>query len=387
MEKREFDIFEFVRILLQNRWFIIIFVGVVSIAAVVYSLLTPQIWESRATFYVVGDQASALPFDIAGLSGLSSELMGFESSQNAINAVSAMQSRTFSEDVIRRFNLIDYYKISDPDTLKAMDIALKQLRENTVGVFHNVETGLVKVSVETKDKKLSRDIAEYYLERLDVYNREQKLTRGRMNREFLEERVLETRSEIDSLILAVRDFQNKYNAIDLEVQTRALIDSYAEVVAARMQADIELELARENYSEDSPVVRELRNRRDALSKQIREMESGGNALQPRYMVNISKLPDLGSRFAQLQLNLEIQSKVFEYLYPQYEAARLEEMKDMPTLDILDTPREAGMRLRPKRAVICIIAFILAFIVAVIIVLIKNMLQNNKDRLQEIKKSL
>ncbi|MGC9362555.1 MAG: Wzz/FepE/Etk N-terminal domain-containing protein, partial [Candidatus Syntrophosphaera sp.] len=164
MEKREFDIFEFVRILLQNRWFIIIFVGVVSVAAVVYSLLTPQIWESRATFYVVGDQASALPFDIAGLSGLSSELMGFESSQNAINAVSAMQSRTFSEDVIRRFNLIERYKISESDTLKAMDIALKRLREKTVGVSHSAETGLVKVSVETKDKKLSRDIAEYYLE-------------------------------------------------------------------------------------------------------------------------------------------------------------------------------------------------------------------------------
>jgi capsule polysaccharide export protein KpsE/RkpR len=387
MEKREFDIFEFVRILLQNRWFIIIFVGVVSVAAVVYSLLTPQIWESRTTFYVVGDQAGALPFDIAGLSGLSSELMGFESSQSAINAVSAMQSRTFSEDVIRHFNLIDYFEISEADTLKAMDIALKRLWENTVSIFHSTETGLVKVSVETKDKELSRDIAEYYLERLDIYNREQKLTRGRMNRQFLEERVEDTRSEIDSLILAVRDFQEKNNALDLEVQTEALIDSYAEVVAARMQTDIELELARGNYSEDSPVVSELKNRSDALSRQIREMESGGGSLQPRYMVNISKLPDLASRFAQLQLNLEIQSKVYEYLYPQYEAARLEEMKDMPTLDILDTPREAGMRLRPKRAVICVIAFILAFIVAVIIVLIKNMLQNNKDRLQEIKKSL
>ena len=64
MDKREFDFFELLRILLKNRKFIIIFVAVVSVAAVVYSLLTPQIWESSASFYVVGDQSTGLPFDI-----------------------------------------------------------------------------------------------------------------------------------------------------------------------------------------------------------------------------------------------------------------------------------------------------------------------------------
>lgn len=87
------------------------------------------------------------------------------------------------------------------------------------------------------------------------------------------------------------------------------------------------------------------------------------------------------------MNLEIQSKVFEFLYPQFEAARLEELRDMPTLDILDTPREAGMRVRPKRAMLCLIAFALALVAAVIIALIKNAFELNKDRFREIKKEL
>lgn len=387
MDKKEFDFFELLGIVLKNRKFIIIFVAVVSLGAVIYSLITPQIWESSASFYVVGDQASALPINIEGLSGLTSQLLGSDNAQNAINSVSAMRSRRFSEDVIRHFRLIRYYEITENDSLMAMDKALKRLRQKTVNIDYSTDTGLVNVSVATKQKKLSRDIVDYYLQNLEIYNRDQKLTKGKMNREFLEGRVRATEAEIDSLLYAVNDFQTKHNAIDIETQTESLISSYSDVIATKMQTDIELELARKNYAPDSPVVAELKARSDALGRQIRELEAGGGGLKPRYLIDIASLPDLGTQFAQLKMNLEIQSKVFEFLYPQFEAARLEELRDMPTLDILDTPREAGMRVRPKRAMLCAIAFALALVAAVIIALIKNAFGQNKERLREIKKEL
>lgn len=387
MDKKEFDFFELLRIVIKNRRFIIIFVAVVSVGAVIYSLLTPQIWESSASFYVVGDQASALPFNTEGLSGPTSKLLGSDNAQNAINSVSAMRSRGFSEDVIRRFHLIEYYKITEKDSLKAMDLALKKLRKKTMSIDYSTDTGLVSVSAETKRKNLSRDMVDYYLQKLEIYNKEQKLTKGKMNREFLEGRVRETEAEIDSLLYAVKDFQTRHNAIDIETQTASLISSYSDVIAAKMQTDIELELARKNYAPDSPIVAELKSRSDALGRQIRDLEAGSGALKPRYLIDIDSLPNLGTQFAQLKMNLEIQLKVFEFLYPQFEAARLEELRDMPTLDILDTPREAGMRVRPKRAMLCLIAFTLALVAAVVLTLIKNVFDQNKERLQEIKKEL
>jgi len=387
MEKREFDFFELIRLIIRNRKFIIIFVAVVSVAAVIYSLVTPQIWRSTATFYVIGDQTSSFPFNIEGLSGLTAGLMGTTNSQNAINAVIAMNSRQFSEKVIRHFNLIDYYKITTKDSLKAMDSALKMLHTKTMKIGSDPETGLVTVSADTKDKKLSRDIVNYYLQQLDIYNREEKITRGKMNREFLEARVNETRAEIDSLLLALKDFQQRHNAVDIEAQTSSLIKSYSDIIATKMSTDIELELARKNYAENSPIVLELKDRSEALAKQIKQLEAGKEPLKPRYLIDIGSLPDLATQYAQLKMNLEIKTKVYEFLYPQYEAAKLEELKDLPTLDILDTPREAGLRVRPKRAVMCIIAFALAVVASIIIVLIKNALELNKERWQEIKKEL
>jgi len=386
MEHREFDILELIRILLQNRRFIIVFVTVVGIAAVIYSLVTPKIWESQASFYIVGQQSSSLPFDLPGLGGLASQFLDSDNTQNSVNAVSALKSRRFSEDVIQHFKLIDYYKISDKDPLVEMDLALIKLKK-TARFKLSQETGLIGIAVATKSKKLSMEMVEYYIRKLDEYNREQKLTRGKMNREFLEQRVTDTRAAVDSLLLAVKTFQQSNRAIDIESQTSALISSYSDVIASKMKVDIELELARQNYAESSPVVLELKTRSEALVKQIRDLESSSNKLKPQYLINISSLPDIGSQYAQLKMNLEIQSKVFEFLYPQYEAARLEELRDMPSIDILDSPREAGMRLKPKRAMICLIAAALAFVMAVIIVLIKTVIHNNKDRIRELRNSL
>lgn len=383
MEKREFDIFELIKILLRHRWFIIIFVGIVSVAAVIYSLVTPKIWKSEATFYIVGDDNASLPINLPGLGSLASTIMKQDKLQGSISAVSALRSRRFSEDVIRKFDLIRYFKISDRDSLLRMDVALKKLKK-AVKVSLSEKAGLISISVETKDKKLSMDMINYYLAKLEDYNRDQKLTKGKRERIFLEERVKETRAVLDSLIAADKEFRSSSNAIDIEEQAAVLIKSYAELVATKMAADIELEMARESLSESSPVVQELKVKRDALNAQIREMESSKGSVKPRYLIDISSLPDLGSRYAQIKMELLIQTKVFEFLYPQYEAARLEELKDMPTVDILDSPREAGLRSRPKRAMICVIAAFMAFVVAVIVVLFKSILERNKDRLLELR---
>ena len=387
MEKKEFDLFELVRLLLVHRVFIVVFVGVVGIGAVIYSLVTPQIWSSSTSFYAVGETGSALPFDIPGLGGITSKFLDTGGGDQSMTFLTAMGSRGFSEAVIREFDLIRYFKISKPDSLAAMDEALKRLHRGMVSMSFNEENGLISLTVESKSKQLSRDIAKWYLEHLEKYNREQKLTKGKMNRQFLEERVRDTRAQIDSLIIAVKDFQTRNKAIDLESQTTALIESYSAVVAEKMKLDLEYELAKKNYSEGSPLLSELETKRAGMAKQIRDLEASNSSVKPQYMINIASLPDLGSQFAQLKMNLEIQSKVYEFLYPQYEAARLEELKDMPTLDVLDSPREAGLRVRPRRAIICIISAMVAFFVASFLVIIKGILERNKDRIKEIRESL
>ena len=56
----ELDLIEVIRVILKNRRLIITIVTISAIAAVVYSLLTPQIWQSEASFYALSDKGTEL---------------------------------------------------------------------------------------------------------------------------------------------------------------------------------------------------------------------------------------------------------------------------------------------------------------------------------------
>ncbi|MCB5260719.1 MAG: Wzz/FepE/Etk N-terminal domain-containing protein [Candidatus Cloacimonetes bacterium] len=381
MNQTSFDLFDLLRIILVNRKLIIGIVLVVAIGAVAYSLLTPEIWSSQTSFFAVGDDVTDIPFDIPGFSGLPADLLGTDSGEKAENFITVMLSRTISEEVIRKYKLIDYFKLDNPDSLRNMDDALKKLRSNMVKFSVNKNTGLITIIVQSKSKQLSLDIVNYYLKRLDEYNRTQKVTQGKLNREFLEERVKETRMILDSLIVVNQTFQEKNKAVDLEAQAKSMIESYGVLIAEKMKLDIELELARSKYSANSPILIDLDLKKKGLDTQIKALENSGNAPKPEYLLDIDRIPAISSQYAQIKMNMEVYKTIYEFLYPQYEAARLTELKDMPTLEILDQPRLAGRRDKPKRALICAVATVLAFFAAVVIALLKEAIVKNKHRIK------
>jgi len=385
MEQHNLDIFELVRIMASRRNLIIWITLVVAVAAVAYSLLTPELFSSKASFFAVGDDDNALPINIPGLSGLASSFLGGNAAPKAENFITVMQSRTFREDVIRKFGLIEYFKYDHADSLRNMDDALLALHTKVISMGYDSGSGLISLRAKTKDKQLSLNIVNFYLVRLEEYNREQKLTQGKLNREFLEGRVQEVRGKLDSLIVANQKFQESNKAIHLEAQAKAIVDAYGALIAESMKADIELELAKANFGHQSPFVKERELRKDGIRRQIRELEASKET--PEYLINIAKLPRVTANYLRLQMDMKIYSTVFEYLYPQYEAARLSELRDMPTIDVLDVPRLAGRRDFPKRAKICAFSTIAGFLFAVMLAFLIEIISRNPQRISEIKKSL
>jgi uncharacterized protein involved in exopolysaccharide biosynthesis len=80
--------------------------------------------------------------------------------------------------------------------------------------------------------------------------------------------------------------------------------------------------------------------------------------------------------------MQIYKTLFEYLYPQYEAARLSELRDMPSIEILDAPRLAGRRDYPKRALICVISTLAGFLFAVLLAFMLEIVKRNRHRIFE-----
>jgi len=360
----------------------------VAIAAIIYSLVVPQYWESKATLMPIAESGGLSSLGGGIMDILGSGLLQTDKYDMAVDFIYIMQSRKFQEEVIRKFNLIPYYKIDEPDTLKAMELAVKQLSESTMQIFYDQKTYLVNIIAETKNKELSRQIVQYHLDSLNKYILHSKMSKGRQKREFLEKQVNNHLQTVDSLSTQIRDFQKTNRSIDITQQTQAQLELYSEIVSEYMQTEIEHSLALSQYSSDSPAVIALAEKMQLLKQKIKSLENSGSDLVPEYIVQIDKIPDLAMQYAQLMLNLEIEKKIIEYLYPQFELAKLEEVKDLPTFEVYDAPQLAGIRSKPKRALTVVLSTVAAFILSCVLALIVESLQGeNKEKITAITTAL
>ena len=388
MNKNGLGLLDIILVIAKRKYLVITICCLVAIAAIIYSLVVPQYWESKATLMPIAESGGLGSLGGGIMDILGSGLLQTDKYDMAVDFIYIMQSRKFQEEVIRKFNLIPYYKIDEPDTLKAMELAVKQLSESTMQIFYDQKTYLVNIIAETKNKELSRQIVQYHLDSLNKYILHSKMSKGRQKREFLEKQVNNHLQTVDSLSTQIRDFQKTNRSIDITQQTQAQLELYSEIVSEYMQTEIEHSLALSQYSSDSPAVIALAEKMQLLKQKIKSLENSGSDLVPEYIVQIDKIPDLAMQYAQLMLNLEIEKKIIEYLYPQFELAKLEEVKDLPTFEVYDAPQLAGIRSKPKRALTVVLSTVAAFILSCVLALIVESLQGeNKEKITAITTAL
>ena len=367
---KELDLHEIIRCGLKNRALILAIVSITAIAAVIYSLLTPEIWSSEATFYALSNKKMEFSLADSDMSSLVADLMEESAQNDVMVSLSILGSRTMSEDLIRQFDLVRYFKLTKPDSLVNLDIALKKLPK-LVKISYDEESYLVTLRVETKSKNLSKRMAAYYLERLDDYLLSERMVKGRRNRIFLGRRLSEVQAGLDSLQIAIASFKSEHKAVDLQQQSAELISQYSGLLAQKMKLEVDLALARESYAEDSPLVAGVQRQISETTRQIHDLESSHREDTPLFRLDLEQIPSLSAQLTRLEMQASVLNTVYDYMIPHYEDAILEEQNSMPRLEIVDHPREAGRRVRPRRAIICLVSTIMAGFLALFISLVKE----------------
>ncbi len=158
---RSIDFLDVLMILARHKKFIILSVLIISILAVVYSILASQYWRSTASILPAEERKSSLALD-SSLMGLGSAVLGGSFQLQGVDLVTIMKSRSFTDDIIKEFNLIEYFKIKHPDSLVVFEKARKKFNNKVKHISLDEETGLISITIETKDKYLSTEIANYY---------------------------------------------------------------------------------------------------------------------------------------------------------------------------------------------------------------------------------
>jgi len=384
MDTKEFDILDVLLILAKHKKFIFLTVLIVSIISIIYSLVTPQIWSSTAVIAPVNNDN--LSFSGSSLLGLGSTILGNSSSNSAQEFITIMKSRTFTDKVIEKYNLIKLFKIKESNAQIAKEMAREILRENSRDISFDDDAGVIVIKISTIDKKISKEIANYYWQELELYNQKYNVTSEKRKRIFIEKRLTEVEGNIANLGNKLKKFMEDNNAIELESQTKEIVTLYSDIISQKFKNDIELGVAKKIYSKESMTIEKLELLDSEIVQQIEQLEYNENK-DLNYTLNLKDIPALSLEYANIMLNLKVQKSIYEFLYPQFEQAKIQEVKDFPTIKIIDEAEITGRRSEPKRAKLCITNFIVALFMSLFVAFFIDFIQSKKEKTTLLKKTL
>jgi tyrosine-protein kinase Etk/Wzc len=309
--------------------FLAVNVIVVTLAALVLSLLLPKWYQARAVLLPPSDEdmgsslTSLLPRGFGAM-----RIPGTPSPGDLY--VAELRSRTVGDQLVDRFHLIARYKVKDRDK------ALKALADHSH--FAVQDEGTISIQVEDRDPRVAADMANAYVEQLDRFNRETRTTAGKRTRQFIEKRLAVAKKDLADAEEALREYQQKHGVAALSPAARGEADVGAELMARKISLEVKLNVLRESLSESSEEVRRVREELAALNRQLGSM------------------PKTGIEVMRLWRDVEVQEKVFELLTSQLEEARIQETRDTPTVQLLDAAVPPLHKSRPKRALIVLAGF-------------------------------
>ena len=377
-------------VLVKYRRTIFVNVLIITIASVIISLIIPNKYTATSSF-ISPKKKGGIFGDIAGFSStikdLSKTLGGRLGTvtDEAYNYLVILQSRTASEQVIKKFNLREVYEI---DKDKPYEDVIKELESN---VDFNIEDeGNIVISVTDEVPKRAAEMANYYVQIVNEMSVELGVTESRNNREFIEKRFFQAQRDIATIEDSLQNFSKKYNVIALEEQMKAAIEVAAKVKAELEIAKLEQTILLKNYGSDNPVVQESELKVIELNKQLANLKFGEDKnlkSSLNLFVPFEKVPETGVMYVRLMRDYEIQNKLLEFIYPIYEQARIEEQKDMPVVLVVDTAIPPQKKSSPKRVLIVIGAFLISFFFSLGYVLIKESyktVQSDEQRFKKIK---
>lgn len=359
---------------LRRRWLAAV-TGIGMLVAIGIGLLIPNQYTSVAQIMPPSQQSVSGTSTFESLTGGLSILSGggglLSSKTPGQIAIGILNSHTAQDSIINRFDLRHVYHA------KLYIDARTVLTRRTV-LDEDKKTGIVSIAVSDTDKYRARDIAEAYVQELDRLLNEENTSSAHLERVFLEQRLDTLKTNLDSAANKLSQFSSRNATLNPQSQGASLMDAATRLQGQLITAQSELSGLKAQYSNDNIRVRTVQARIDELQSQLRKMggigdkQDGADLKANQLYPSIRELPLLGSTYSDLYRKMTIQEAIYEALTKQYELAKVEEAKEIPTIKVLDNPELPERKSSPHRSILAIWGALLAAFAGVAWVIVRKL---------------
>jgi capsule polysaccharide export protein KpsE/RkpR len=351
----------------RRRWLGKVALYGLAVSAVI-AILIPSRYESTVRLMPPDQQSTSALSSMATMAGggvsraigTLSGLLGGGTSGDLV--IGVLGSETVQDDLITKFNLRKVYH------KKLWEDARDKLSSHT-DTSVDKKSGIIEIVVKDRDPKRATAMAREYVDELNYVMSLVNTSASHRERVFLENRLQQVSQNLEQAEQSFSQFASKNTALDIPEEGKAMLTAASELEGQLIAAQTELQGLRQIYTDNNVRVRSTQARIDELQRQINKMEGGTSAstggssdqsgAESLELPSIRKLPLLGVTYADLLRETKVQEAVFEALTQQYELAKVNEAKELPSVKVLDPPDVPDDKSFPPRILLSVIGMLLA----------------------------
>ena len=336
------DLAILIQMLRSGKWLIVRGTLLAVVAATAIAFLLPVRYTSTTSFVppTLGNNnsmATALAGQLSALGG--GDLLGASKNSGDMYA-GILRSRSIASELVKRLDLMREYKVRKESQ------AEKILKNSTV-VSSDPKSSIVTVEVTARTPSLAHDLASAYMDELRNTNGRMALGQSSQRRLFFGQQLAREKDDLENAEVELKEVQEQSGLIAPTGQTEAEIKTLAEMQAQIAVREVQLASLRQSATDENPDVIRLKSEIGDLQGQLARMQRG-NGSKSTVSIPTSKVPALQLEYLRKQREVKYHEALFEMLSRQYEAARLDEARDAPIVQVLDPASYPDTKSSPKR---------------------------------------
>jgi tyrosine-protein kinase Etk/Wzc len=367
------DLFDLLFVLSDARKRIAIYVLVFMIIGAALAILTKPSFTASALIMPPQQSQSSLTSllsqfgSLASLTGMASQMKS-----PADMYIGVLESRTIADHLIDKFHLQHLY---ESKTMEDTRVVLKKHSK-----FVATKDGLIHIMVDDHSPTLASDMTNAYVDELYLMNSRLAVTEAAQRRVFFDQELANEKNSLTTAEDALKQMEEKTGVIQLPGQAEAIIRSIAQLRAEIASREVELQATRTFATDQNPDAMRLQEEINSLHNQLTKLENDPRASQlSAGTLQAGRVPSVGLEYARKLRDVRFNEALYELLTKQYEAARIDEAKAAPLIQVVDRAVPPDKKSSPHRVLLTLGFGFAGFLIACIAAIVSRAL----DRMERV----
>jgi len=351
----EFDLLDLLLVMAERKLTIILatFIGLLLGMGLV--LLMHPVFTAKALILSPqqGQSSAGLISQLGSLASLTGLGSGAAKDPNDLY-LGILQSNTLADALVQRLGLQAVYharKLSDARHILAGN-----------SKFVSEKGGIISITTKDEDPHRAAAIANAYVDELHALNSHLVIGEAAVRRNFFSQQLAFEKDRLTEAEIALKQTEEATGAVAPTGQTGVVISQVAQLQSQIISREVQLDTMRTSSTDQNPDVVRLNSELAGLREQLRQLESAHKGRHEAGDISLTSrlLPEAQLDYLRKQRDVQYHTLIFDLIARQFEAARLDEAKASPVIQLLDAAEPPDRKSGPFRALWTLIGGILGF---------------------------